>query len=114
MPVRAALITAIDTNGEAYMAISTSNTGSEVIVAFLDSFADLLDQLYEDWRSDTVFLFDGASYHRSNEVLEAFQKQGMRVLILGPYSFTGAPIELYFAALKRGDLNPLKETLGRR
>ena len=64
--MRAALITAIDTNGEAYMAISTSNTGSEVIVAFLDSFADLLDQLYEDWRSDTVFLFDGASYHRSN------------------------------------------------
>ena len=44
LPKRVALITAIDTLGHTYLAISTSNTDTNVIAVFLMQLADILDQ----------------------------------------------------------------------
>jgi hypothetical protein len=49
---------------------------------------------------------DGAKYHTSEEMKLYFRKMELKVIFTGPYSFTSAPIEMMFSALKRGDLNP--------
>ena len=59
-------------------------------------------------------LLDNASYHHSQTTRNAMKKLGLRVIYSGPYSFSAAPIETYFAHLKTGDLNPLKLQLGKR
>ena len=66
------------------------------------------------WREETVILLDNATYHRSAEVRAGFKKLGVPVIYSGPYSFVSAPVERYFALLKRGDLNPERLQLGKR
>ena len=34
------------------------------------------------------------------------ERLNIHTIISGPYSYDGAPIELFFACLKRGNLNP--------
>ena len=84
------------------------------MITFLVQLADILEEESENWRTEYVFVLDGASYHKSKETRAAYRKLGMQVILLGPYSFTGATIELWFAALKTGDLNPTREALGKR
>ena len=43
-----------------------------------------------------------------------FRKMEIPVIFSGPYSYSSAPIELLFAALKRGELNPAKLSTGKR
>jgi len=43
-----------------------------------------------------------------------FRKLQVSVMFSGPYSYAAAPIELLFGALKRGELNPLRESTGKR
>ena len=59
-------------------------------------------------------LLDNAKYHKSAEVRAAVKKLGIPVIFSGPYSYISAPIELYFGLLKRGDLNPERQQLGKR
>ena len=35
------------------------------------------------------------------------------ITMMGPYSYDAAPCELFFAAFKRADINPLKVSLGK-
>ena len=39
---------------------------------------------------------------------------GFRVIISAPYSYSTAPVELAFAFLKKGDLNPEQQKTGKR
>jgi len=39
---------------------------------------------------------------------------GVEVIYSGPYSYSAAPIELLFAALKRGELNPDQLATGKK
>ena len=50
----------------------------------------------------------------STSLLAACKKLGVPVIYSGPYSFVSAPVERYFALLKRGDLNPERLQLGKR
>jgi len=47
-------------------------------------------------------------------VRAAIKKLGIKTIYSGPYSYISAPIELYFGLLKRGDLNPERQQLGKR
>ena len=42
-----------------------------------------------------------------------FRKLQVSVMFSGPYSYAAAPIELLFGALKRGELNPQRESTGK-
>jgi len=64
-----------------------------------------LDQERSNWRDDTVLLLDGARYHTGSEVREYLRKLELTVIWSGPYSYSTAPIETVFAALKFGQLN---------
>ncbi len=66
-----------------------------------------------NFRDEYIFQLDGASWHVSNENLKFLQKMRIPTMISGPYQYNGAPIELLFANLKRGNLNPEGLPLGK-
>ena len=68
----------------------------------------------KDWKERTVFLLDGASYHRSRETRNYLENSGLKVVIGGPYAFAAAPVEHFFSALKSVDLNPENIKTGKR
>ena len=39
---------------------------------------------------------------------------GLNVVLSAPYSYAAAPVELWFARLKQGDLNPSNNPSGKR
>ena len=53
-----------------------------------------------------MFLWDNATYHKSDETREAVKALGLSTIFSGPYSYSAAPIEMLFGGLKMGELNP--------
>ena len=51
-------------------------------------------------------MLDGALWHTSEETINTLERLNIPSIIMGPYSYDGAPVELFFSALKRGNLNP--------
>jgi len=58
------------------------------------------------FRENSVILLDNASYHCHVDVLRHIKFLGLTVIFSGPYSYSAAPAELYFAHFKAGQLNP--------
>ena len=48
---------------------------------------------------------DGAPYHCSSEMFSVYRRLNIPIVILGPYSYSGAPVERAFAFLKRTNIN---------
>ena len=67
MSPRLALITALDTDGNVYFALTHSNTDSNVMLLFISGLVNILNQETPDWISKSVLLFDNAKYHCSEE-----------------------------------------------
>ncbi len=67
---------------------------------YLSKLASLLTSENKDWRKNTVFLLDGASYHKSDETRTFLSSLGVKVILSAPYSYSSAPIELFFAYFK--------------
>ena len=111
---RISIIAALDSEGSVYFSLTQVNTDSDIMMLFLRHLTNKLDLERPDWRENTIFMFDGAKYHTSNEMRSYFRKMELNVIFTGPYSFTSAPIELFFAALKRGDLNPERLPTGKK
>ena len=84
------------------------------MVGFFFELAKTLDAEDPNWRENTVILLDNASYHRSQETRAAIKKLGIKTIYCGPYSYVSAPIEKFFGLLKRGDLNPERQQVGKR
>ena len=103
---RLALIAALDTEGRVYYSLTQANTDQNVMLAFLIGLMHLLDLESPSWREDTIFLLDGARYHTGSEIRTYMRKLELEVIWSAPYSYSTAPIELVFAALKFGELNP--------
>ncbi len=81
---------------------------------FLSKLAGLLSQESKDWRSNTVLLLDGASYHKSESTRAAFEDLKVKVILSAPYSYSAAPVELFFAYFKKANINPTNAATGRR
>ena len=73
-----------------------------------------LDRESPGWEQDSVLLLDNASWHVSDQMKERIARMNLPVIFSGPYSYSAAPAELVFAALKVGDLNPTKLPTGKR
>ena len=111
---RLALIAALDTNSSVYFALTHSNTDSDVLMVFMKYLINELEKEDPDWRSQSIFLLDGARYHTSEEMRDYLKKMQVDVIYSGPYSYSAAPIELLFSALKKGELNPERLPSGKR
>ena len=73
-----------------------------------------LDKIKPDWREKTVVLLDGASYHNSKSTVQVFEQSKIPVMFPGPHSYDVSPAELYFAWLKKVDLNLKKISQNKR
>ena len=67
-----------------------------------------LDKERPHWRKNTLVIMDGAGYHRAADTKNLFKRLQIPVAMLGPYSYSAAPCELFFAAFKKADINPRK------
>ena len=61
-----------------------------------------------------MLLLDNASWHSSEEMKERMSRMKLPVIFSGPYSYSSAPAELVFAAIKMGDLNPTRLPTGKK
>ena len=52
-----------------------------------------------------MLLWDNATYHTSAETMSVVSRLGLQVLYSGPYSYSAAPVETLFSALKSSELN---------
>ena len=111
---RLAVLAALTTDGDVYFALTQTNTDSDVLMLFMKHLIRHLDVGRADWRNNTSFLLDNARYHASDAMKEYFRKMEVDVIYTGPYSFTSAPIEMLFSALKRGEINPEQDQTGKR
>ena len=75
---------------------------------------ELLDLENPSWRNDTVILLDGAKYHTGVDLRDYMRKLELSVIWSAPYSYDTAPIELVFAHLKFGELNPEEFPTGKK
>ena len=61
-----------------------------------------------------MILLDNAAWHTSASMKLRLSKLGVPIIYSGPYSYSAAPVELVFAALKLGDLNPDRLPTGKK
>ena len=81
---------------------------------FMNYFFKELDKVSADWRNESIIQLDGASYHKSDEIMSFFRAQNAPICISAPYSYQAAPAECWFAYFKNEDLNPERLPLGKR
>ena len=55
------IITAMSSDGKVWIALTTCNTDSNVLMLFMSRLASELTKESPDWRSSTIFLLDGVS-----------------------------------------------------
>ena len=111
---RIAMLTALDTEGRVYFCLCHANTNTQIMLIFLSRLCRLLDGESWGWRDNTVFLFDGASYHTSPETRKVMGYLDIKVVFSAPYCYDTAPCELLFAHLKNTDLNSQRMPTGKR
>ena len=99
------MIAALDTDGKVWFSLAHAITNSEGIALFLHQLVKVLDRESPGWQEDTVILWDNAPYHSSNEAMSVVSRLGLQVTFSGPYSYSAAPVETLFSALKYGELN---------
>ena len=106
MAPRVSMFVGVDTLGNVYLSLTQSNSNREVMSIFLQQLVLKLDKERKHWRRDTVILHDGASYWDNDDILDLLRQLEVPAMTLGPYSYLVAPVELYFAAFKKADINP--------
>ena len=77
------MIAALDTEGHLYLSLTQQNTDNSVMLMFFSRLANVLSQEDKDWREDTYWLLDNASYHRSDDVRRCLMKLGVKIILSG-------------------------------
>ena len=72
---RISMITALCSNGEAYISLVQSNTNASIMRLYFHHLIKLLDEKVPKWRSTYVVMLDNASYHRATETLEYLEEK---------------------------------------
>jgi transposase len=111
---RISLILAFDNFGNSYVALSQSNTNSDVILLFMRDLVRQLNEQDRRWRQKTLIFWDGAKYHQSKTTMKMLRELDVPMMITGPHSYDAGPCELWFAMFKKVDINPRKIKTGKR
>ena len=111
---RISLIAALDTDGKIWFALTQANTDSDVMTTFLRYLVRKLDVESPGWQENSLILLDNASWHTNPVMKQRLARMGLPVIYSGPYCYASAPIELMFAALKLGELNPERLPTGKK
>ena len=111
---RISLIAALDTEGRMWFALTQANTDADVMTTFLRALVRQLDQETPGWQENSTILRDNAAWHTNEVMKERLARMELPIIYSGPYSYSTAPIEKVFAALKFGDLNPNRLPTGKK
>ena len=111
---RISLIAALDTEGRIWCALTQDNTDSDVMTLFLRYLVRRLDLETPGWQENSTILLDNAAWHTNPIMKQRLSRMQLPIIYSGPYSYSTAPIELMFAALKLGDLNPNRLPTGKK
>ena len=79
------------------MSITQVINNTEVTCVFFKKFIAKLQAERPNFRDNHVFILDGASCHRAENTRRYLINLNIKVLLLGPYSYSVAPIELLWA-----------------
>ena len=111
---RISLLLVIDSLGQSYVTLTQANSNSAIMELFLREFVKKLDKQRPDWRTNSILLVDGASYHKSLATMQVMEELEVPVMFLAPYSYNSAPCELWFAWFKSTDINPRRVSTSAR
>ena len=73
---------------------------------YIKELIKTLEQEDRNFRKSTIILHDGAKYAQSNATINTLRNYKVPYMLLSPYSYNVAPIELLFGAIKTGFINP--------
>ena len=86
MAPRVSMIAATDSLGNIYFSLLQSNNDQYTFGIFIQRLALKLDYERPNWRKDSLFLYDGASYHKAASIMDLNKKLRLpKLMILGPY-----------------------------
>ena len=108
------VIAAVTTTGDIFMAVSQINTDSDSFCLFMQKLIAKLQQEDPSFRERTVFQLDSADYHRSQITRNFLANNKIKTTLGGVYGYNLAPCELFFAGIKKGNLNPNFASTGKR
>ena len=108
------MIAALDNEGRIWCALTQANTDADVMTTFLRVLARQLDRETPGWQESSTILLDNASWHTNPLMRDRLAKMGLPIMFSAPYCYSTAPIELVFAALKLGELNPERLPTGKK
>ena len=111
---RISLIAALDTEGRIYFSLTQCNTDADVMTMFLRVLCRQLNCETPGWQESSTILLDNAKWHTNTSMKQRLAKMMLPIIYSGPYSYSTAPIESVFGALKLGDLNPNKLPTGKK
>ena len=111
---RISLLVVLDNYCESYVAISQSNTNSNVITLFIRDLVRQLNEGDRHWRKKTLIFWDGAAYHQSAAIKNLLDELEVPIAINGPHSYDIAPVELWCSMFKRVNINPCRLKTGNR
>jgi hypothetical protein len=111
---RISMIAALDSCGAVFISLVQANTNACIMRIFLRNLAKNLEADDRHWHRNTVLLCDNATYHTCSSTLKVYEELGAAVLFTGPHSYSASPIELFFAAFKRRDINPGRLPVGKK
>ena len=94
------MIAGVSNLGDFLYTVNCGKTNTDRFFLFLMKVIRQLKSKDENWRENTIFLFDNAAYHRSQINMERYQHYKIPVMFLGPYHFKLAPMELMFSYIK--------------
>ena len=84
------------------------------MATFLRYLMRELDRDTPGWQENRTILLDNAAWHSSALMKQRLARLELPVMFSGPYSYSTAPVELVFSALKLGDLNPNRLPTGKK
>ena len=108
------MLTAVDTLGNVYFALTIVNTDEEVFKLLI---AQLLNKLYDEdpnYRERVVLQIDGASYHKTPMIRTFLSHSGVDFILNAGYSYSASCCEYFFGAFKKVALNPTMMKTGKR
>ena len=91
-----------------------ANANDDTMRLFLYRLVEKLDKQDPRWRKDTVIQLDGARWHTSEATQKVMRHLRLPVVISAPHGFEVAAVEMVFAALKKGSLNPYKRKMSQK
>ena len=95
------IIGSITSKGLALWQISTSKTNSEEFIRFLEVLIKTLNEC-DGWKTEEIgVILDNWSIHRSRNVLSFWKNQQLKLFFIPQYCPEMAPIEVFFAMLKK-------------